>query len=135
MMSLAAFDMYAGCSTLDEDWVVPDHDGQICTLLVAPQGDFHPPHHRAPLILPVIEKQWTQSQVNYMFRTTYSTENIYHQNPRSVCQITNHWSKIIFAWIADMVMGRRSAFWHTAEQYRDFAMKLLNIVPNLPRLK
>lgn len=62
-MSPAVFDMYAGCSTLDEGWAVPEHDGQICTLLAAPQGDFHPPHHRAPLTLPVTEKQWTQLQV------------------------------------------------------------------------
>lgn len=61
--SPAVFDMYAGCSTLDEGWAVPEHDGQICTLLAAPQEDCRPPHPRAPPTLPVTEKQWTQSQV------------------------------------------------------------------------
>eukprot|EP00064_Thunnus_orientalis_P003127 superscaffoldBa00000248_g3136 len=62
-MSPAVFGMYAGCSTLDEDWAVPEHGGQICTLLAAPQGDFHPPHHKAPLTPPVTEKQWTPLQL------------------------------------------------------------------------
>lgn len=63
-MSPAVCGMYAGCSTPGEDWAAPEHDGQICTLLAAPQGDFHPPHHRAPLTPPVTERQWTPSQVS-----------------------------------------------------------------------
>lgn len=63
MMSPAVSDMCGECSILVEGWVVPEHEGLICTLLAAPQGGFHPPRHRAPLILPVTEKQWTQLQV------------------------------------------------------------------------
>lgn len=62
-MSPAVFDMYAECFTLAEDWAVPEHDGRICTLLVALRVDCHPPHHKAPPTPPVTGKQWIQSQV------------------------------------------------------------------------
>ncbi|KAA8584448.1 hypothetical protein FQN60_008233 [Etheostoma spectabile] len=45
-MNPAVFDMYAGCSTLDEDWAVPEHDGQICTLLAAPRSSTYTPSNR-----------------------------------------------------------------------------------------
>lgn len=77
-MSPAVFDMYAGCSTLDEDWAVPEHDGQICTLLAAPRVDFHPPHHRAPPTPPVTGKQWTQSQVRIRTILVYSAHYTLH---------------------------------------------------------
>lgn len=90
MMSPAVCGMYAGCSTLDEDWVAPEHDGQICTLLAAPRGGFHPPHHRALLTPPVTEKQWTRLQVRIrtlLINSLYNVPqmgnnilNIQHQN-------------------------------------------------------
>lgn len=72
-MSPAVFDMYAGCSTLDEDWAVPEHDAQICTLLAAPQEDSHPPHRRAPLTPPATERQWTRLQVRISGSLRYSS--------------------------------------------------------------
>lgn len=68
-MSPAVFDTYVGCSTLGEDWVDPEHDAQICTLLAAPQVDFHLPPHKVQVILPVTEKQWTLSQVRWVVIT------------------------------------------------------------------
>lgn len=64
-MNPAACGMYAGCSTPEEVWEAPEHGGPICTLLAAPQEDFHPPHHRAPHTPPVTGKQWTPSQVRH----------------------------------------------------------------------
>lgn len=92
-MSPAVCGMYAGCSTPGEDWAAPEHDGQICTLLAAPQGDFHPPHHRAPLTPPVTERQWTPSQVSIRSLPTMFAKcrNVPQKCSNRCVKVTSHW--------------------------------------------